>query len=706
MAEDQILKTYADAGYALTPLKGKVPTTKGWVATKFKADPVPEDFPENFGVVLQDDDLVVDCDPRNYKNNINSLQKLQADIKWSIKGTLTTVVRTGGGGLHIYMKKPADLAITNHHADYPGVEFKTKGSQVVGARCIHPESKMFYNIVQGCFAKPIPLAPQSLLDLITRTGKSGISTTPAESVVSADPQAKLRYEEYCKTTTSATQGENGDKTTYAVACHGRDLGLPEVDTFAILCKEYNPRCLPPWGMQEIRAKVKNAYSYAQNTPGNLHPAADFPVVPEAVGAPVVKDGLRWDVSEGGIMKRTLNNCVNHFRKEPLVNILAWDEFTDQVMLVAPPPWHPNEKIPIDGLPWTDEDTTLCRHFLSHEKKFDIQPSVVVEAVLVIAKKNPNHPVRNYLNNLKWDHVPRLDTWLVDNCGSPDSAYTSAVGVKTLLGAVARVFQPGVKFDYMLVLEGAQGTGKSSVVSVLGGAWYGDLVIDPHNKDTVAAMRGKWIVEASEMDFTTKAEAQAQKAFLSRQVDVVRFAYARLTKAVPRQCIIIGTMNLEADAGYLKDTTGNRRFWPVETEDINLPRLRDMRDHLFAEALFRYRKGESLYLDEREVEVMATDAQYARRVIDPWAERIAQWLDSDNMGAKRDVVSVMEIWVDCLNGLEKQLDRRNQFRIINVLRNELKWDPKLGWSPSLRKVAAGYKRTPSSYVPPKEEVPVV
>lgn len=702
---------YADAGYHLTPIehKGKIPR-KGWQKTAWVETPAADAFPENIGVVLQEADLIVDCDPRNYRDAqnrpqkdpehgpiVNSLEKLQSDLKWIMKGTSTPIIRTGGGGLHIYLKKPADLDVRKNLPQYPGIDFLSKGCQVVGARSQH-ESGMFYNIINGDF-KPgsIPQAPRGLLDLIKQDPHPVATNEP---VLAQDVQTVQRYREYLESAPVAIQGQNGDRQTYMVACHGKDLGLPDTLTVELMGRHYNPRCQPPWGAEELAAKVVHAYRYAQNPTGSLAPSADFQPVPKQEGnanEPV----LHWDVTAEGLKKKTLNNCVNYFMelKSGLHGTVAWDEFMDQVMIVARLPWHPHDiEIPKDGLPWTDEDTTLCRYYLSKERKFDIHPSIIVEAMIVSAKKHPNHPVRNHLNFMTWDGTPRLDTWLTDYCGVVDTPYARAVGAKTLLGAVARVFQPGVKFDYMLVLEGNQGTGKSTVVAILGGFWYGDLIINPHDKDTVAAMKGKWIVEASEMDFATKAEAQAQKAFLSRQVDVMRMAYARLTKAFPRQCIFIGTMNLEADPGYLKDTTGNRRFWPVLTREIKLKELRKVRDQLMAEATYRYKNGETLYIDDVRVHEMAVAEQHARRQIDPWVEKISEWLNADQFGTARKVVTAMEIWVECLNGVEKQLDRRNQLRIANVLRMELGWKHGVVWSPERQKMVAGYRRESVDPVP--------
>lgn len=690
--KNSLLSAYVAAGFAVTALNGKIPG-KGWQNTVHRPNVDPDRFPNNFGIVLQNDDLVIDIDPRNYKDGDKPVKRLCEKLGIDLKKS-AVVVQTGGGGWHLYYKKPSDIFVSETLAEYPGIEFKSKGRQVVGAGCIHPDTYKPYELVQGSFDK-IEAAPAALLELIKAQGRKDFRKTPVEKakVYQDDEQTVERYKDFLLNATLAVEGENGDKTTYTVACKGKTLGLSPEKTFELLSTYYNPLCSPPWSATELWRKVQNAYNYSQQIVGADNPANDFGIV-ENVGNNSGGGKLHWDFTDNGQKKKTLNNACNFFwfPNSPLSGILAYNEFTEQCTLIKRAPWHAeNYVMPQDGKPWTDEDTIMCRYWLSKEKGFDVSVSIVDEAAIVVSKRSPNHPVRNYLNSIEWDKTPRLDTWLHDFCGVKDDSYSRAVAAKTLMGAVARVFDPGCKFDYMLVLEGKQGSGKSSVVACLGGYWYGDITIDPHNKDTVTGMLGKWICEASEMEFTTRAEAQALKAFLTRQVDHVRAAYARHVRGYPRQCIFIGTMNLEAEPGYLKDNTGNRRFWPVLTSNINIPGLRDVRDQLFAEAKDRYFKGESLFIEDESAVDQALAEQHARRQVDPWLEKISSWLDADEFDKARDIVTGMEIWTKCLMGMEKNITRREQCRIANVMQHELGWTKGVYHHPELKKPVNGYKR---------------
>lgn len=689
---NKFLQAYVAQGFAVTPLNGKIPG-RGWQNTVHRPNIDPDRFPGNFGVVLQNDDLVIDIDPRNYRDGDKPIKRLCETLGVDLKKS-AVVVQTGGGGWHLYYKKPEDISITETLPEYPGLEFKSKGRQVVGAGCVHPDTKKTYDLVSGTFSAIQP-APQALLDLIKRQGRVvKPQTLPHTTNGFLDSDATQdRYREFLLNAPLAVEGENGDKTTYTVACRGKTLGLSPEKAFELLTKYYNPLCSPPWEPSDLWSKVQNAYSYSQHVVGADSPANDFSVVEQTANTAK----LHWDFTDNGQKKKTLNNACNFFwlSDSAIAGILAYNEFTEQCTLVKRAPWHKEDfSIPQDGKAWTDEDTTMCQYYLSKEKNFDISDDLVDRAVMVVAKRSPNHPVRNYLNSISWDGILRLDTWLHDYCGVKDDIYSRAVGAKVLMGAVARVFHPGCKFDYMLVLEGKQGSGKSTVVGTIGGHWYGDITINPHEKDTVAAMLGKWICEASEMEFTTRAEAQAMKAFLTRQSDRIRAAYAHHVRDYPRQCIFIGTMNLEAEPGYLKDQTGNRRFWPVLTQNINIPGLRAVRDQIFAEAKHRYFAGESLFIEDKNTVDQAMAEQHARRQVDPWLEKIEEWLDGDEFGKSRDTVTGMEIWTKCLSGMEKSVTRREQCRIANIMQHELKWVKGVYHHPELKKPVNGYKRPAS------------
>jgi predicted P-loop ATPase len=191
-----------------------------------------------------------------------------------------------------------------------------------------------------------------------------------------------------------------------------------------------------------------------------------------------------------------------------------------------------------------------------------------------------------------------------------------------VGMVARVMKPGVKFDYCLVLEGAQGRGKSSVAAILGGEWFGDTDLDLHNKDSMSALRGKLIYEFPEMGSVTRVEASRQKSFLSRQFDEFRPVYGRREIRLPRQCVFVGTTN---DWEWNKDPTGGRRFWPVEVGEIHLEGLRAMREQLFAEALWRFEQGEKFWPDRHEQKALFDPEQLAREQPEALIDALHDWV---------------------------------------------------------------------------------
>ena len=228
--------------------------------------------------------------------------------------------------------------------------------------------------------------------------------------------------------------------------------------------------------------------------------------------------------------------------------------------------------------------------------------------------NAFHPVRDWLRSRPpWDGVERLGDWLTDCLGVPKSAYTQRVGRYFLMGMVARVMRPGVKFDYCLVLEGPQGRGKSMALSVLGGEWFGDTDLDLHNKDAMSALRGKWLYEFAELGSVTRAEASKQKSFLSRQIDEYRPVYGRREIRCPRQVVFAGSTN---EWEWNKDPTGGRRFWPIDcANEINIDALRGMREQLFAEALRAFDSGERFWPTPDEQRALFDPEQLKREQAD-------------------------------------------------------------------------------------------
>lgn len=250
-----------------------------------------------------------------------------------------------------------------------------------------------------------------------------------------------------------------------------------------------------------------------------------------------------------------------------------------------------------------------------------------------ARQTAFHPIVDYLCGLTWDGKPRLGSWLAAYGGAEGTDYTRAVGELVLVAAVRRVRRPGVKFDEMLVLESSQGTNKSTALKVMAGgdAWFtDDLPLNAEGKRVIEALSGKWIVEAGELKGMRKGGADHLKSFLSRTHDRGRLSYDRREREVPRQCVIIGTTN---DSRYLRDTTGNRRFWPVKVDAFNIEALRRDRDQLWAEAATREAEGAAIRLDPA-LWAEAAAEQDARRVEDPYFERLHGVLGDELAGKLR------------------------------------------------------------------------
>jgi predicted P-loop ATPase len=269
---------------------------------------------------------------------------------------------------------------------------------------------------------------------------------------------------------------------------------------------------------------------------------------------------------------------------------------------------------------TDIDLIKIRHWTSGTSfKIDPGKDLVLDTVKLIADRNRTHPVRTWLENLKWDGKPRINGWIKKYCkGNADEPYMSEVSRLFLLAMIKRVFEPGCQWDYTVVLEGKQGTFKSTTARVLAGDnWFMDNLPDLRDKDVMLNLQGKWIIELGELADVKRGDYNLVKAYLNRRVDRVRSPYDKLPADIPRQSVFLGTVN---EGEYLKDPTGNRRFWPVSVGTCDVDGLKGVREQLFAEAMWQYNNvfDGKLKLSE-EANKQASSAQDDRRINDDSTE---------------------------------------------------------------------------------------
>jgi hypothetical protein len=308
--------------------------------------------------------------------------------------------------------------------------------------------------------------------------------------------------------------------------------------------------------------------------------------------------------------------------EDWAGVLAFDELAQCTVLAKRPPWTGPEVCPwAPGQRWTEHDDVRLVAWISRKYNlhFSLRLGPIVEAQ---AKLNSFHPIRDYLDSLKWDGQQRVESWLVRYLGAEDVPYVRLVGTLWLISAVARAYQPGCKADYVLMLEGEQGAGKSTALSLLGRKWFLDTSIDLQSKDAFMSLRGQWIIELSELDSLNRSEAARAKAFFSSRCDSYRPPYAARNVDQPRQCVFAGTTN---ESSYLKDSTGNRRFWPVLCGDIDLEALAADVDQIWAEVAVLYRAGHRWHPRGDEVRICA-EQQEERYSVDAWELQIAEWME--------------------------------------------------------------------------------
>jgi predicted P-loop ATPase len=403
---------------------------------------------------------------------------------------------------------------------------------------------------------------------------------------------------------------------------------------------------------------------------------------------------RLKINKKGEFEITFANVQTILENDPnLKGLAAYNEFETRLTLLHDTPWRNLE----EGKAWRDSDDVGLMKYLEEIYGL-IGKQKIQDSITNIENTHRMHPVRDYLNSLEWDGTLRLETIFVDFLGAEDCEYTRAITRKTLAAAVARIYQPGTKFDYILVMSGRQGLGKSSLIQRLGKSWYTDSITTFSGKEAMEQILGNWIVEVGELTATKKSDIESVKQFISKTADEFRPAYGRHKIYAPRQCIFFGTTN---DKEFLRDKTGNRRWWVLDV-GLQEPKLNVWQDldvdQIWAEAVEKWKTGEKLYLDaELEKEAMEKQAEHLEE--SPKAGMIRNFLDTllpenwdgmsiderrrfihdDDFGGTtvgtviRERVCAAEVWVELLNGQPGKISYVDAREINDVIRTTPEWN---------------------------------
>lgn len=399
-------------------------------------------------------------------------------------------------------------------------------------------------------------------------------------------------------------------------------------------------------------------------------------------------------TKSGVPESNSYNCIWIMQHDPeLKQRFGLDEFAHRIVVLGNLPWRT-----VNGSDlWGDTDDACIRNYLSTVYQIKGK-GIIDDAITEVMNQNKFHPVREYLTALNWDGTERVDSLFIDFIGAEDTPYIRAVTRKWLCGAIARVMEPGIKFDTAIVLYGEQGLGKSVILERLGGKWFNNTLQDIKTKDALEQIQGAWINELAELSPTYKNDNEIVKAFLSRTTDRFRVPYGRRTEEYPRQCVFAGSTN---NLLFLKDRTGNRRFWPISGNKQRKVRnswdlSKDEVDQIWAEAFMLWANGESLVLDESleqeaiKIQQSHTEGSELTGLIEEYLSVLLppNWdskdlydrraylesYDEEKGGKPREKVCALEIWCEVLNGNRKTLSNAKARELIDILQSLQGWEP--------------------------------
>jgi len=607
--------------------------------------------------------LVVDVDPRN--GGDTSLADLEAT-----HGPLPETPRqlTGGGGVHILLCRPDRPHVRGpRHGLGRGLDLKADGGYIIAAPSGHRSGRPYtWELGTGLDDLPIAKVPAWLLALLdSRPVRDASPSTSAvrdgllgraleEAGWLGHPLGPDKAAARCPREDDHSTGSrfNGSSVVYAPqrpggpgwfhCSHGH---CTDLTTDAVLA------ALPAAAVSRARLAL------------GLRDEVPPPTDADAPVFPATDDARPAPRRMGKRIRAAAGDLAHLLTSDPAwAGTLALDTFADRILWHRPPPPLPGFPRPPVGADLSDTHLTYVAHWVAIHLGWTAGADVTHAACLTAAEANPCHPLRDYLTTLRWDGAPRLPTWLQTYAGAPDEPTTTCIGTWSLIAAVARILQPGCQADHMLILEGPQGAGKSSLIRALAGPYFLPQLPNLSSDHAAHHLQGHWLVEVGELDAFRGIASSRIKDFLSRPVDVYRPPYARNYRRRPRQCVFWGSTN---DDCYLHDATGARRFWPVSTSTLDPAAAARDRDHLWAEAVHEYRQGTPWWPASAHLPALHA-TQDDRFDTDPWEPLVLTYIQN------LPHVSTTEILDLCLHVPQDRWKGTDAHRVTDILK-------RAGWS---------------------------
>lgn len=590
----------------------------------------------------------------------------------------TPLALTGGGGHHYVFQHPGgDVKIRNSVRTLgEGLDVRGDGGYIIVAPSSHVSGRR-YEWEASCLPSEIPLAPlpEWLLGLIAESPRP--CTPPPE------PGGNARLWPRQITRIQAALGYLDPDPYDTWVLVGMALHATGDDRAFGLWTEWASRSAKfalddhqrRWAsfrrsgvtLGSLFAAAKAAGYTPPGPPPEEPPPPPFDPPPGGPDDPMDDWESLLYRNRGGDVITSPANMQTLLENHPAwAGVLAYDEMSYRVVKRCPPPYPGGE-----AGEWTDDDDTWTAIWL--ERGWGIRPrnTAVAHVVAAVAKRQKFHQVRDWLEPLVWDGVPRLPTFFSDFCGTRQTPYAAAVGRAFFIAAVARVMRPGCKVDNMLVLEGRQGIGKSRLTTALFSLpWHVEISYSPGSLDFYQTMRGAWCLEFGEMASLDRAEVARVKQVLTQRQDTYRASYGRHSGTYFRQSVFVGSTNRRE---WGQDETGMRRFWPIECHDINIEAVEEIRPQLWAEALSRFRDGETWW----EIPD-APGEQEARFDVDAWEELIKDWIEQRERYQNPLEFRMTDVYQGAIHGDGARnippISRADQVRVGKIL-NRLGWQRK-------------------------------